>query len=151
MKKVIVIVLATMFLLAACGGGTPSETEQAKSFEEIRSALETNLDMEQFTEMDEKAMAYNFDINGEDVEKFVYYGPRTNITTSEFLILQVKSQDDVSALKEKIDKRAETLYKDFESYVPEEADKVEKRYYKVVGDVMIHVIAHDVDRIEDAF
>ena len=77
----------------------------------------------------------------------MYYAPRTNIQTNEILILQAKSKEDIPALEDKINKRLENLKKDFEGYLPQQAELIDKKFYKVQDNLIILVVANDVDKL----
>ncbi|ERJ80350.1 hypothetical protein HMPREF1987_01982 [Peptostreptococcaceae bacterium oral taxon 113 str. W5053] len=142
MRKIVALILMTVLLLASCTGGA-----KASTFEDVKKIVEENINLESFSQEGNQGLAYNYEIKDTDVEKYLYYAPRTNIQTNEILILQAKSKEDIPALEDKINKRLENLKKDFEGYLPQQAELIDKKFYKVQDNLIILVVANDVDKL----
>ncbi len=142
MRKIVALILMTVLLLASCTGGA-----KASTFEDVKKIVEENINLESFSQEGNQGLAYNYEIKDTDIEKYLYYAPRTNIQTNEILILQAKSKEDIPALEDKINKRLENLKKDFEGYLPQQAELIDKKFYKVQDNLIILVVANDVDKL----
>lgn len=142
MRKTVAFILMTVLLLASCTGGA-----KASTFEDVKKIVEENINLESFSQEGNQGLAYNYEIKDTDVEKYLYYAPMTNIQTNEILILQAKSKEDIPTLEEKINKRLENLKKDFEGYLPQQAELIDKKFYKVQDNLIILVVANDVDKL----
>ena len=142
MRKIVALILMTVLLLASCTGGA-----KASTFEDVKKIVEENINLESFSQEGNQGLAYNYEIKDTDIEKYLYYVSRTNIQTNEILILQAKSKEDIPALEDKINKRLENLKKDFEGYLPQQAELIDKKFYKVQDNLIILVVANDVDKL----
>lgn len=142
MRKIVALILMTVLLLASCTGGA-----KASTFEDVKKIVEENINLESFSQEGNQGLAYNYEIKDTDIEKYLYYAPRTNIQTNEILILQAKSKEDIPVLEDKINKRLENLKKDFEGYLPQQAELIDKKFYKVQDNLIILVVANDVDKL----
>ena len=142
MRKIVALILMTVLLLASCTGGA-----KASTFEDVKKIIEENINLKSFSQEGNQDLAYNYEIKDTDIEKYLYYAPRTNIQTNEILILQAKSKEDIPALEDKINKRLENLKKDFEGYLPQQAELIDKKFYKVQDNLIILVVANDVDKL----
>lgn len=142
MRKTVAFILMTVLLLTSCTGGA-----KASTFEDVKKIVEENINLESFSQEGNQGLAYNYEIKDTDVEKYLYYAPMTNIQTNEILILQAKSKEDIPALEDKINKRLENLKKDFEGYLPQQAELIDKKFYKVQDNLIILVVANDVDKL----
>ena len=142
MRKIVALILMTVLLLASCTG-----CAKASTFEDVKKIVEENINLESFSQEGNQGLAYNYEIKDTDIEKYLYYAPRTNIQTNEILILQAKSKEDIPALEDKINKRLENLKKDFEGYLPQQAELIDKKFYKVQDNLIILVVANDVDKL----
>ncbi len=74
-----------------------------------------------------------------------------NVTTMEYSLFKVKDVKDVETVEAAIEKRAETIQKTFERYLPDQYENALNYYTKTEGKYVIFVIHEEVEKAEVIF
>lgn len=145
-SKIILITMVMVFalLLAACGG-----TESAKTFDDAHEKIRTHLDAGRFVKQDGEILKHWVELDPDSVAKFAFYGPETNLSVNEILLVEAKDEKDMDALKKTIHKHLQTLEESYSNYLPEQGELVKKAVVKTDGKLLLLVIAEDPSVFDD--
>lgn len=101
--------------------------------------------------MDSDMMKDAYAIDSSLLEEYSIRFPMMNIKATEIAIFKVKKEKDIDAVKEGIEKRAGTIQKQFETYLPDQYENAKN--YKVVtnGNYVLFIISESADDLEKAF
>ncbi len=142
------LVMATLMVfalfLAACGG-----KGSAKTFDEAHEKIKTHLDAGRFVKQDGEILKHWVELDPDSVAKFAFYGPETNLSVNEILLIEAKDEKDMDALKETIHKHLKTLEESYSNYLPEQGELVKKAVVKTEGKLLLLVIAEDTTVFDD--
>lgn len=137
------MMIATV-LFAACGG-----KESAKTFDDAHEKIKTHLDAGRFVKQDGEILKHWVELDPNSVAKFAFYGPETNLSVNEILLVEVKDEKDMDALKKTIDTHLKYLEESYSNYLPEQGELVKKAVVKTDGKLLLLVIAEDTSVFDD--
>lgn len=117
MKKFLSLLLAMAMLcsLAACGGGT-KQADLSKVMADMKAKI-TNKEMMDYSAED---LMPNYGIDSADVKQFAAYVDSTGIKGDEIIFLEGKDSDAAKRIKEKLDARYKNKENEMKDYLPEE-------------------------------
>ncbi|QMV44962.1 DUF4358 domain-containing protein [Cohnella cholangitidis] len=77
--------------------------------------------------------------------------PLMNVKTNEIAVFKVKNAKDIDAVKKGIEKRAEAVQKQFETYLQDQYELAKN--YKIVtnGNYVLFLISESADELEKVF
>lgn len=119
------------------------------SITDINREIKKTVDVSNMVNGDGKTLRKLYGINKEEVDKFLLYAPKSNMDADEILILKIKSQDDLKAIKEKVQSRIDKQEKSFMQYRPKEYEIIKKCVLKEEGEYLIFIISKDSSMIEN--
>lgn len=135
--------VAVILLLAAC------QSKSEKTFDEAHEIIKTHLDAGRFTKQDGEILKHWVELDPDSVAKFAFYGPETNLSVNEILLVEVKDEKDMEALKDTISKHLKRLEENYSNYLPEQGELVKKAVVKTEGKLLLLVINEDTSVFED--
>ena len=145
MKKIALLLVAAMLacMMTACGG-----KEETHDFEVTELAKELRESIEYEDELTESRDAVFYMIYGVD-ESIVknqssYFS--TNATTEEISVVECVDKDAAETVKKAFEERVKYQKATFESYAPEEVDRLDKALITVMGNYAVLCVTADVDR-----
>jgi hypothetical protein len=164
---VLLVVLSLILVLAGCGQGknVPISGIMAKVKEAIKADLIGNgFSEDDFTEglpgfMEADILEEDFSMLLSDPELLdrdligegIVLGSMFNINSSEIIVLKAKEESDVQTLKEALEKEKENRLKQWESYLPDQYEKVQNTLIKVEGKYLLYATYDDTTIIEESF
>lgn len=155
MKKAILLIIAVVMLVTftACGGADSGEkADETKDIDmaAVTAEIVSSVDMSSMSEISADMLDGFYDIAPEDIEGFSLYICGSGGYADEVAVFKVteSGKDKVkSAISERIEKRT----KDFEDYVPEEAEKLRGYTLKEKGSYIFLAVTPDNTTAEGIF
>lgn len=130
--------------------GCSSQTKNI-SAQDIGEKIKKDIHLQELENGDSNKLQKLYGINSNDVKSFVLYTAPTNMKTDEVLILKVKNEKDIEAMKKHIKDRIEAQSQKFQSYLPDESFLVDNHVLQVQGDYMLLAISAKAEQIEKVF
>ena len=116
--------------------GLAEEITKSNAFEDQLEKIDSEMTMQD----------YNF--STDEVEQLVSY-QGSGATSEEIVILQVKGKNNINCVKEKMNTRLSERKEAFESYLPEEVEKIDNSILRVEGNYIILCIANDANTVNN--
>ncbi len=169
MKKILAVVMVCLVMAAAVGCGqeeanVPVSTIVAGIKEEIGKDLKAGgVPEDQFKDgqlpgymevdlVKEKLSQYpQLEFNKEDIEEGILLSPMINIRADQIIILKAQDKDKVDVLKQALEKLKEGQLKIWESYLPDQYEKVNNNIIKTQGRYLIYITYDNPEAIEKVF
>lgn len=146
MKKILLILMTAMlaFTMLACGG----EKEETHEFavEDLGKDLREKIEYEDELTQSRDAVFYMIYGIDESIVKSQCSYFSTNATTEEIAVVECVDKDAVAKVKKAFEERVEYQKQTFESYAPEEVDRLEKALITELGNYVVLCVTGDVDR-----
>lgn len=153
MKKLQMFLMVTILgglLLAGCS------KDSSEAVEPVEPELTTNDMMDKMLEEVEQPMLMElqadqvqdvYNLDPELLEEYSIRIPMMSVKSNEIAILKVKNTEDVPEVEEAVKQRAETVKKQFETYLPDQYENAEN--YKLVtkGNYVLFVISAEADEL----
>ena len=145
------VILFSFLILSLTACSLKGSEGQVLEISDLKIDIEESVDLSNMNLGDRDDLEKLYDIEPDDLEDFLLYIPRTNISANEIAILKVKDKDEIDNIKEKISLRIENQSTNFKDYLPEEYFLIEKHLLKTKGNYIIFTISEDVETIENIF
>lgn len=169
MKKIILTVLslALVFTMVGCSEKTP-DVSIKDMMSEIKNIMKEDMiaggvkedsfedgNIPGFMEIDftaeEKSPFAPENINPEDLEEGIFLGQMINIKSDMIIVLKAKDESKVEALKTELEKIHEQQKGIWETYLPDQYEKVQNTIIKTNGNYLIYITYDSPEKIEDVF
>lgn len=142
------VLVLTLFTLGACSNEEAQPTvEPSKVMDQILAQVEQPalmpLEDEQVEEM------YGFDLK--KVEDYDIRMPMMNVQTNEIAIVRLKDTKDVKEIEQGMEKRAEVVQKQFETYLPDQYENAKNYQIVKEANYVLFVISAEADEIVKQF
>jgi len=109
--------------------------------------IKNSTDLSLLNECDKSKLRKLYNINAGDLEEFRLYAPKTNMDANQILILKVKDQNQIEAIKENLENQISRQAASFKDYRPDQYDLIENYSLKAKGKYLFLVVSKDVDKI----
>lgn len=149
MKKIFALLLASVLLLAGCGGGeTGDKTPVNIDVNKLYTDLEA-LDMPEMVDINGDMMLSLYGIEQADVKQAKVTVCSDGLRADEIWLIEAVDADAASRVKALADNRM--AQKDAESvtYSPDQNAIVKKALLKVEGNYVFYITSPDVDRMAE--
>lgn len=145
MKKIAVLLVAVMLtcMMTACGG---EEKVHDFAVEDLAKALRENIEYEDELTQSRDAVFYMIYGVDESLVKSQCSYFSTNATTEEISVVECVDKDAAETVKKAFEERVESQKKTFESYAPQEVDRLDGALITVMGNYAVLCVTSDVDR-----
>ncbi|MGC2873612.1 DUF4358 domain-containing protein [Ihubacter sp. rT4E-8] len=156
-KKIMTVSLAVLLLLifaVGCGGDENAEGLCRKAAEAALekvgedTELDTTVAYGEETYGDNFERLYNFSMDKAADGVIVYSG--SGSAADEISLICAKESGDVGEIKKYLEARRQQRLHDFQSYMPEEANKIENARVVVMKQYVFLIISDQADEIEIA-
>ena len=150
MKKILTIAAAAamaVMLLAGCSGKSGATPACAPVVENIISTV----GIEEMAVKDADSISSYLDVDMATVEEFSLYVCGNGGFADEVGMFRMKSAEDAKTLKKLIDERIQKRMEVFESYNPDEYDKLGSATVIVKGNYVFYVVSDDNAAAEKIF
>lgn len=174
MKKMKFIGLLLFALILGACGNSSNETSEAPAFDDVYTAVEEAFkeSLQEDSDMSEDEILNGYfleDLTEEDEESFAnmaveqmeldtdllangrVIGAMMNVNSDEIFVLEAKSEDEVDALKESLERELENQIQTWEQYLPDQHEKVKNNIIETKGNFLLYVTFSDEEKIVDAF
>ena len=148
MKKFLSLLLAMAMLcsLAACGGGT-KQADLSKVMADMKAKI-TNKEMMDYSAED---LMPNYGIDSADVKQFAAYVDSTGIKGDEIIFLEGKDSDAAKQIKEKLDARYKQKETEMKDYLPEEYAVLKKCGVNQNGNYVSMIVSPQYEELNGIF
>lgn len=143
MKKIILSLLALGMIVLSCGCGGNIEIDMKEFCNDMKNDVKFAAPVEE-AYINVAKMHFNVP---EETEFYVYYGSSTYPDC--FCIFKAAKEEDKEAIYEAIDAKKNSLITTYESYAPEEVDKINACFLEEHGDYVIFAISSDRNGIKE--
>lgn len=145
MKKIAIILLAAMVacMMVACGG---KEKTYDFAVEDMAKDLREMIEYEDELTQSRDAVFYMIYGIDEGLVKSQSSYFSTNATTEEIAVVECVDKDATETVKKAFEDRVAYQKQTFESYAPEEVDRLDKALIKVMGNYVVLCVTADTDR-----
>lgn len=149
MKKGIlsIIVITIITICTACGNNVTASASVSEMTAEILNSFSSDF-MSELT-AERMPSYYNIDLNL--LESYSVYIDGSGGFSDELAIFQVKDTKDVETVKQAIQTRVDERKNVFESYNPEEFDKLQNFIIKEQGTYILFCVSDDNATVENSF
>ena len=118
------------------------------SIDEIRKDIVRSTDVTTMEEDDGTKLKKLYNINKRDVDDYILYAPKSNMEANEILILKAKTQDDLKALKEKVNHRVKSQSDSFENYDKTQFEIISNYILEEKDNYLILIVSKDSKAIK---
>ncbi len=156
-KKLLSLTLSTMMILGltACGakedGGNKPGEDVNIPVSTMIADLEKELEFGAMEKLEGETLKQFYDLDEGLFEEYDANFPLMNVQTNEYSVFKVKDEADVEKVKAAIVKRAETVQKTFETYLPDQYENAKNYYLDSNGKYVIFVIHSEVEKAKTIF
>lgn len=151
MKKIISITLfvLTLFTFAACGKKEVPNVPVKDIMESILKEADVGMGMEvDFTDSEQ---AKQFEINPEEVEEGLGKFSMVNINADSIAVIKAKDEEKAKVIEGKLKEYVDKQAKNFQDYLPEEFDKIQKNILKTKGNYVFFAVSDNAEKAEEIF
>lgn len=147
MKRLFTILIAVLFAfgIGGCKKNDEKADKKVYSCDEVFDIAKSNMDVSQMEEADADMLNLLMSIDAKDFTELKYLAPQTNLNTNQILV--VKGNDEVD---KKIDEYLKNETELYESYLPEEAQKLKNAEKFKVGDLTVLLIGNSKEEVSKA-
>ncbi|WP_315119143.1 DUF4358 domain-containing protein [uncultured Clostridium sp.] len=149
-KKILIflLVIVSVFSLFGCGKATK---EVNVSVAEIAGKIKDEVEFSAMLELKAEEIEEKYFINPDIIEESVVEIPLMNVKADELAIIKVKDEKDIDKVNEGIKKRAESVQKTFETYLPNQYENAKNYTLKNEGKYILFIISDNNEKIESIF
>ena len=131
--------------------GCSKTAEKSPKVSTIVSSIKKDFDIKTMKKSDMGKMKKVFGIEESKIDQYAYYIAPSFLKADQILIIKVKNESDIDAIKEKINKGLDKKENIFKSYLPEESSLIQKNVLDTEGKYILSVVSKKSDKIEKAF
>ena len=155
-KRLIVLGVLVLVLVAAIGctsnkSNDGGEKEVNVSVSEIAEKIQSDVEWPSLIDLDEQGLKDFYGIDASDLEEYDVKMPMMIVKSNEIAVIKVKDAEKVEEVKENVEKRAESIKKTFETYLPDQYENAKNYLLEVKGKYIIFAIHEDVTNVEEVF
>ena len=157
MKKLQILLVVTIMgalLLSACSGGESEQAEPGVTANEMVDQMLAEVEQPAMMELTTDQVKEIYNIDPEMLEEYAIRVPMMNVKTNEIAILKVKNEADVPEVEKALKQRAESVQKQFETYLPDQYENAKNYQLITKGNYVLFVISDQADelvRVYDTF
>lgn len=153
-KKLIVLGVLVLVLVAAIGctsnkSDDGGEKEVNVSVSEIAEKIQSDVEWPALIDLDEQGLKDFYGIDASDLEEYDVKIPMMIVKSNEIAVIKVKDAEKVEEVKENVEKRAESIKKTFETYLPDQYENAKNYLLKVEGKYIIFAVHEDTAKVEE--
>ncbi len=161
MKKILsfAIIALAIFTFVGCGEKVPPIPDVAVKdimasieveMENVKGLQELDLKSEELSDFD-KAAIENLGINPEDIEEGIIKYPMINLCVDEVMVLKAVDETKIEALKEAIKSHADKQFKNYENYLPAQAELIKNHTLIIKENYILYAVSSEAEKIEMKF
>jgi len=151
-KRLIALGVLVLVLVAAIGcTSNGGEKEVSVSVSEIAEKIQSDVEWPSMIDLDEQGLKDFYGIDASDLEEYDVKIPMMIVKSNEIAVIKVKDAEKVEEVKENIEKRAESIKKTFETYLPDQYENAKNYLLEVKGKYIIFAIHEDITNVEEVF
>lgn len=150
MKKLhlfLVVTIIGALLLAGCSGGSSDQAEPGLTANEMVDEMLAQVEQPAMLELTTEQVKEIYNIDPEKLEEYAIRIPMMNVKTNEIAILKLKNEADVPEVEEALKKRAESVQKQFETYLPDQYENAKNYQLVTKGNYVLFVISEQADEL----
>lgn len=151
MKKFAGLALAalTLLSLAACGAKSEAKELDLTAFAgQVIEAVEYDDDM---VLLSEQIVSEYYSLPLDGVEGWVAYGSGTAATTNELLVIKLKDDASIEAVRQAVEHRIDDQVANYEGYRPDELFRLENAIIETEGNYLLFSVSSDNDTVKKMF
>lgn len=154
-KKGLKIVLMLSVILAIAGCANKAEDNDSKevnvAVNDIADKIINEIDMGAMGTMQDEMAEASYPFDRSIVSEFVIYHAMMNVHSDEFAVFKVKDKNKISEIESAIENRVEELNKIWETYLPDQHEKVKNYIVEKNGNYVMFAITSDQEKAKEIF
>lgn len=151
-KRFIALGVLVLVLVAAVGctsGKSDNKGEVNVSVKEIAEKIQSDMEWPPLIDLDEQGLKDFYGIDASDLEEYDVRIAMMNVKSNEVAIIKVKDAEKVEEIKGNVEKRAESIKKTFETYLPDQYENAKNYLLETKGKYIIFAIYEDTAKVEE--
>lgn len=141
---VVLMIAYTSALLILSGGSN-------KPFESVSKQVENVVNEETMDKADTQLLKRYYGLNASDYEGVMLYLSKSSVSAEEVLLIKAKSEEQVDAIQDTIERRRDSRRADFDGYAPEEVKLLDESVLQIRGKYVFFAASKDVSKLKKAF
>ena len=146
-KKTAFTLVLIVFLTAVYSHGNAKDVP-LKDINELLSEQPSITSMKQ---TGERELVQFMGLDASQYSEFIYYQGTEALSVDELLIIKAKHRDDLSGVKDAVDKRIEEQIKTFESYGPVQVSLLKNAVIETKGRYLFYCTGKDAEKYKEVF
>lgn len=142
-------------ILAIAGCADKAEENDSKevnvAVNDIADKIIDEIEMGQLLTMPDEMAEASYPFDRSIVSEFVIYQAMMNVQSDEFAIFKVKDKDKISEIESAIENRAQKLNKIWETYLPDQHEKVKNYIVEKNGNYVMFAVTPDQEKAKEIF
>lgn len=146
-KKILFTAVLIIFLAAVYSRGNAKDVP----LKEIESALIKEPTFHAMEKSGDRQLLQFLDLDPESFSEYVYYRGTEALSAEELLIVKAAGKEDMSAVKDAVDRRVAEQTKLFESYVPKQVAMLKNAVILTKGHYLFYCAGENAERYKEVF
>lgn len=146
-KKTAFTLILIIFLTAVYSHGNAKDVPLDK----INDILQEQTSLKTMEQADDRKLMQFMGLNSSMYSEFLYYQGTEALSVDELLIIKVKNKNDLSGIKDAVEKRIEEQIKTFESYGPVQVSLLKNAIIETKGNYLFYCTGKDAEKYKEVF
>lgn len=146
-KKTAFTLVLIIFLTAVYSHGNAKDIP----LKDINTLLKNRTSIESMEKADNRKLLQFMGLNSSDYREFLYYQGTEPLSVDELLIIKVKNRENLSSVKDAVEKRIEEQLKTFESYGPVQVALLKNAIIEEKGNYLFYCTAKEAEKYKEVF
>ncbi|MFD0960443.1 DUF4358 domain-containing protein [Paenibacillus chungangensis] len=130
---------------------TGDSAAEASTTQEVIDAILAQVEQPAQISLEGEQVKDFYHIDPALLEDYTIKIPMMNVKTNELALLKVKNEADIQAVVEGIEKRAENVQKQFETYLQDQYENAKNYKVETKGNYVLFVISEEADKMVEQF
>lgn len=146
-KKISFVVILIIFLTAVYAHGNAKDVP----LKDIDGLLSEKTDITSMEKEDDRGLMQFMHMDPARFEEYLYYRNSEALSVEELLIVKVEDREELSSLKDDVDKRIREQTKTFESYGPVQIDMLKNAIVSTNGNYLFYCTGPNGEKYREVF
>lgn len=144
-KKIFFTIILIIFLVAVYSHGNAKDVP-LKNIDKALSQQKTISSMEK---LNERQLLQFLNLDATKFKEFIYYKGTEALSVEELLIIKANNKEDLSTVKDVVDKRITEQIKTFESYGPDQVAMLKNAVISTKGNYLFYCVSENAEEYKE--